>query len=168
MKKFWQNFTGKSLSDLVSGCEWHEHDSRPETKFQSRCRLPGKFLVNFFIWFCHVSWNSGQLLENPITCFLKTFFIFLKDGYQWSKQPLQIAKFNILAHLASRGDRPAQIMVRLHGCGNLASHAGICVRCAHRSSTRPWLDFGYHSQFHWDVLGICYGYQKMQKLKSHR
>ena len=40
-----------TIRDLVSGCERHEHDSRPETKFQSRCRLPRKFLVNFLFDF---------------------------------------------------------------------------------------------------------------------
>ena len=73
-----------------------------------------KIFGQFFIWFFHDSWNSGHFLENPISGFLKKiFFIFLKDGYQWGKQPLERAKFSILAHLASRGDRPAQIMVRL-------------------------------------------------------
>ena len=72
-----------------------------------------KIFGQFFIWFFHVSWNSGQFLENQFSGFLKKFFfIFLKDGYRWGKQPLERAKFDILAHLASRGDRPAQIMVR--------------------------------------------------------
>ena len=47
-------------------------------------------------------------------------------------------------------------------------HAVQWAHPTHRSRTGPRLKFGYYLKFPLEVVGRCYDYQKMQKLKSHR
>ena len=70
-------FLGKwhLLWNLVSGGESCSCHSHPETKSQSRCRLPRKFLVNFLFDFFmfHEILDNFQKIQFPV--FLRNLFL---------------------------------------------------------------------------------------------